>query len=180
MGFFGGAMKLFAIVFAGLIVTPAFAAPPPAAPPPNCSAAEHHQFDFWIGRWEVFDTKTGERAGSSVIEGLYGGCVLRENWSEPGFTGGSLNAYVDGHWRQAWTDATGAWRDFVGGMEGGRMVLVSTHPSARVSGKTVHERIAWTANPDGSVRQYSDATIDDGATWVTRYDYTYRPVRSAP
>jgi hypothetical protein len=24
------------------------------SPPPACSAAEHRQFDFWIGRWEVF------------------------------------------------------------------------------------------------------------------------------
>src|ERR1041385_4876989 len=66
--------------------------------PSACAGPEHRQFDFWIGRWDVFDTKTGARAGSSVIERLYAGCALRENWSEDGFTGGSLNAFVGGQW----------------------------------------------------------------------------------
>jgi hypothetical protein len=148
--------------------------------PPACAAPEHHQFDFWIGRWDVFDTRTGARAGASVIEGVYGGCAVRENWSEDGFTGGSLNAFTGGQWRQTWTDSSGAWREFVGSFDGGRMVLVSSHPSARFPGRTAHERIAWSVNADGSVRQYSDATIDEGKTWVLRYDYTYRPARSAP
>ena len=71
-----------------------------AAPPPACATPEHHQFDFWIGKWDVFDAKTGEGAGSSLIESFYGGCALRENWNEPGFTGGSLNIFADGKWHQ--------------------------------------------------------------------------------
>lgn len=142
---------------------------------PRCLGAEHHQFDFWIGRWNVFDAKTNAPAGQSLIESLYDGCSLRENWTEPGFSGGSLNTYdaTDGRWHQTWTDSSGAWREFVGGLEDGRMVLVWRHPSARDPGRTVHVRMTFTRNADGSVRQYSDQSLD-GTTWVERYDYTYR------
>jgi len=143
-----------------------------------CASAQHRQFDFWIGRWDVFDTHTGERAGSSVIEILYDGCTLRENWSEPGFTGGSLNTFdaTDGRWHQTWTDSAGAWREFVGGLDDGRMVLVWRHPSAREPGRMADVRMTFTRNADGSVRQHSDQRID-GGPWTERYDYTYRPAR---
>ena len=140
-----------------------------------CSAPENRQFDFWIGKWDVVSTKDKSPAGSSLIESIYDGCTLRENWSEKGFTGGSLNTYsaTDKRWHQTWTDSAGTWREFVGGLKDGRMVLIWSHPSVRQPGQIVQERMIFTPNPDGSVRQYSDQTID-GAHWVERYDYTYR------
>lgn len=145
---------------------------------PTCDAPEYRQFDFWVGKWDVFDTKDGTPAGSSLIEQLYGKCVLRENWSQTGFSGGSLNTFnrMDKQWHQTWTDSTGTWREFVGGLESGRMVLVWRYPSVTMPGKTVQERMTFTPNPDGSVRQYSDRSID-GTTWFERYDYTYRPAK---
>lgn len=147
-----------------------------AQPSGPCADPAHHQFDFWIGRWAVTETKTGKPAGASLIESVYGGCALRENWREPGFSGGSLNAYDAraGKWRQTWTDANGAWREFAGGLQEGRMVLVWRAPSVRKPGSFAQVRLTFTPNPDGSVRQYSDQSADDGATWTERYDYTYR------
>ena len=109
-----------------------------------------------------------------MVESLYGGCVLRENWSEPGWQGGSLNIYSsqDRQWRQTWMDQSGALRDFNGGLQDGKMVLVAHARSA--SGQPILVRMTFTPNPDGSVRQYSDASADDGATWKMRYDYLYR------
>ncbi|MBS0297317.1 MAG: hypothetical protein JSR45_13490 [Proteobacteria bacterium] len=150
------------------------AAAPPAPPPPACASADHHAFDFWIGKWTV-TTKDGRHAGDSLIESLYGGCVLRENWSQPGFAGGSLNILAeDGRWHQAWTDQSGALREFVGGMEGGKMVLVAHVVSKRFNNRPALVRMTFTPNPDGSVRQYSDLSLDDGETWTERYDFTYR------
>lgn len=176
-------LPLFVLALAlGPAVKAAETPPAPPARPPACTAPEHRQFDFWVGRWDVFDTKTGAPAGASLIESLYGGCAIRENWSEPGYTGGSLNHYDEAahQWRQIWTDSSGAWREFDGGLQDGKLVMVWIHPSARFPGKTAHERITFSRNPDGTVHQYSDATIDEGKTWVLRYDYTYRPARSAP
>ena len=145
-----------------------------------CKSSAHHAFDFWIGRWTVTETKTGKPAGQSLIEQLYNGCALRENWSEPGYAGGSLNTFdaPAGKWRQTWTDASGAWREFVGGIEDGRMVLVARAVSPRDPAKVILARMTFTPNPDGSVRQYSDASRDDGKTWTERYDYTYRKAGS--
>jgi hypothetical protein len=149
------------------------------APPPACDSPEFHQFDFWIGRWDVIETRTGKTAGRSLVEQMYQGCALRENWSEPGFTGGSLNHYVPGEkrWRQTWTDSAGAWREFSGGLRDGRMVLVARQHSRRPFGPATLVRMTFTANPDGTVRQYSDLSPDDGASWSERYDYTYKPLK---
>ena len=172
------------IAAASVVITSASLAqttgPVNLAPTPqlSCVTGEYRQFDFWVGKWDVFNTKDNKPAGSSVIESLYAGCALRENWSEPGFSGGSLNAYnaADKNWHQTWTDAAGAWREFVGGMEGEKMVLIWRHASVRNPSKTVQVRMTFTPNPDGSVRQYSDQSID-GVQWVERYDYTYRHAR---
>jgi hypothetical protein len=141
-----------------------------------CKSPEHHAFDFWIGRWTVTETKTGKPAGQSLIESLYDDCALRENWSEPGYAGGSLNHFdaPTGKWRQTWTDASGAWREFVGGIEDGKMVMTASVVSPRDPAKLLLVRMAFTPNPDGSVRQYSDYSRDNGKTWLERYDYTYR------
>jgi hypothetical protein len=167
-------LRTAVLLSASLLPGTAIAADPPA--PQKCDTPEYRQFDFWVGKWDVFSTKDGTPGGASLIELLYGKCTIRENWTDSsGFSGGSLNTYnrVDKQWHQTWTDSTGSWREFVGGLQSGRMVLVWRHASVTMPGKTVQERMIFTPNADGSVRQYSDQTID-GTTWVERYDYTYR------
>ena len=67
---------------------------PQPAPPPACAAPEHRQFDFWIGRWDVYPTGKDALVAHSLIEKLYAGCTVRENWMPlKGSGGGSLNMY---------------------------------------------------------------------------------------
>ncbi|QDZ06419.1 hypothetical protein FPZ24_02125 [Sphingomonas panacisoli] len=153
--------------------------PTPAVPPQTkgCDTPESHQFDFWVGNWETFNNSDGSPAGTNNIEKLYKGCTIRENWIEPGLTGGSLTTYDvrDGKWHQAWTDSSGSWRTFVGGMVGGSMVMIWSHPSVRMPGKTAQERITITPNPDGTVRQHGELSFDS-VNWVDAYDITYRRI----
>lgn len=166
-------------LIAALLAAPGLAVAQPQPPQAACADAAHHAFDFWIGRWDVVETKDGKPAGQSLIEALYLGCTIRENWTQPGYAGGSLNTYdaATGRWRQTWTDSANTWREFVGGMEDGKMVLVARRALKADPSKTLLERMIFTPNPDGSVRQYSDASTDDGATWSQRYDYTYRKAK---
>ena len=159
---------------------PAPAAPttPPPAPPPACTAPEFRQFDFWVGRWDVYPTGTDQLVAHSLIENLYAGCAIRENWmplAGQGGDGGSLNVYrpAEHRWRQTWTDAGNALVDFYGGMEGGKMVMTGARTGP--NGAEFLVRMEYSRNPDGSVRQVGTRSPDHGQTWQPRYDYTYRP-----
>ena len=142
-------------------------APPP--PPPEC-----HQFDFWLGEWEVTNP-AGKPVGTSRIQSIAGGYALLENWEGAGGSSGkSINTYNPStrHWQQFWVDNTGGVLELTGGLLDGRMVLAQS--SRRADGKTVTSRITWTPNPDGSVRQHWEQSEDEGKTWQTSFDGTYR------
>lgn len=140
-----------------------------------CSSAEHHQFDFWIGEWDVVFTQTGEPAGHSLIERLYNGCALRENWSgRGGYSGGSLNFYDPAaqQWKQSWIGSDGQSVAYAGGRNGDAMVFSA---NATENGAPYITRMTFTPT-DGNVRQYIERSNDAGATWAAEYDLTYRPV----
>jgi len=160
----------------GLVAILLLSTGPAVAQESSCADPQYHALDFWLGHWNVFDTRSGSRAGESLIEKAYGGCVVRENWSEPGFTGGSFNIYsrIDRKWHQTWVDSSGATREFVGSAGHGAAVLVARTFVHDDPMKPVEVRISLNANHDGSVRQYSNYSRDGGRTWRLRYDYTYR------
>lgn len=149
-----------------------------AAPPPACDTAAHRQFDFWVGKWDVYPTGKDTLVAHSLIEKLYGGCAVRENWMPlKGGGGGSLNSWRpdEGKWRQTWTDAQGSWTEFSGGVDGEAMVL--TAPSTDAAGKPQLQRMRYTRGADGSVRQLGTQSDDGGRSWQPSYDFTYRPAK---
>ena len=166
----------FFILLAGLAAAQA-AAPssPPPAPPATCAAAEHRQFDFWVGRWDVYPTGTGRLVAHSLIERLYNDCVIRENWMPlRGGGGSSLNSWrpAERIWRQTWADSANNWVEFTGGLDGDAMVL--TARAAGANGAPTLNRMTYTREPDGSVRQVGARSTDGGASWTPQYDFTYR------
>ena len=147
-----------------------------AAPkPPACQAAEPRQFDFWVGRWEVF-TPDGKKAGDNVIEPIDGGCALIERWQgRGGLSGTILNSWDAAAklWRQHWVDNQGGVLRLAGRFEGGRMVLAASDPHPDKPGATQRQRISWTPLPDGAVRQLWEQSDDEGATWTVAFDGRY-------
>lgn len=145
---------------------------PPASPPQPCSSEQHRQFDFWLGEWSV--TQNGQPAGHNRIERVENDCVLAETWRSAAgnFTGRSLNLYdqARGAWHQTWVDTGGTLLLLDGGLEDGRMVLSGTRPGP--NGAPVTDRITWTPNPDGSVRQQWESS-SDGTNWTTAFDGLY-------
>lgn len=177
---------LASIGFAGIAAAqtpaPPATARPPAPPPPACTTPEHRQFDFWVGRWDVYPTGTDRLVAHSFIESLYGGCAIRENWMPlRGAGGGSLNSWrpAERRWRQTWADSSNNWTEYVGGLEDGAMVLTAT--ATQPDGSPVMRRMRYTNEAGGAVRQLGTQSADGGATWTTSYDFTYRPGQaSAP
>lgn len=143
-----------------------------AATPVPCSSPEHRQFDFWLGEWQV-RTPDGKVAGINRITSEYGGCVVHERYATGrGYSGESLNVYDAARkvWHQSWVDDTGLLLTLEGRWDGKSMVLVGQAPDA--TGKVSRQRITWTPNADGSVRQLWE-TADDQGKWTVAFDGQY-------
>ncbi|HEX6832335.1 MAG TPA: hypothetical protein VF132_02275 [Rudaea sp.] len=166
--------------FAVLLALAACVANAAGAPPqPGCpmsAAGEHRQFDFWIGQWEVTGAK-GQIAGHSRIDAVSDGCAISEHWEGTGGSRGvSYNAWdpASKHWYQFWVGNTsGDVLYLKGGMENGSMVLQGTRANP-TTGKPQAQRITWTPNSDGTVRQFWEQSDDDGKTWTAAFDGLYR------
>ena len=138
------------------------------SPPPPCSDEVFHQFDFWIGHWEVF-AQNGQKAGENIITAEEYGCLLVERWTNvQGTTGQSYN-FVDlatNKWRQVWVSA-GATIDYTGGLnEDGAMALKGE--IAYSNGTTAPFTGVWTPNEDGTVTQHFqqyNAETEEWADW---------------
>lgn len=139
----------------------------------DCSTDKAHQFDFWIGEWNV--TAGGQQAGTSLIEPILDGCVIQENWvGASGAAGSSLNFYNPRieKWEQMWVWRNGTTILTSGEFSDGKMVLEGE--STRSDGTTVLNRITWSANDDGSVRQFWQTSLDEGETWTDSFDGHYQ------
>jgi hypothetical protein len=152
------------------------------APAKTCISAEYSQFDFWIGDWNV--TSGGEPAGTNSIHPVHNGCALQENWQgagEGGISGSSFNIYdqSSGRWHQTWVDSSGTLLQLDGSLIDGVMVLGGQRPSRDGSGMVQH-RISWTSNTDGSVRQYWEASKDEGDSWTVLFDGLYTKEPASP
>jgi hypothetical protein len=136
-----------------------------------------HQFDFWLGVWDVFDPK-GNFIGVDRVESAEGGCAIRENWAgTAGDTGESLTYYsrLTALWRQIWMDPTGQQQDLSGELAEGAITLIQITYSGGL--KTIL-KVSYAPLPDGTVRQLVQRSTDDGDTWVILGNFLYQPKAS--
>jgi tetratricopeptide (TPR) repeat protein len=138
-----------------------------------CNSPEFHQFDFWIGSWEVQNPQ-GQVVGHNDVNRVVGGCVLQENWtSSRGFESGtSFNFYDyrDNKWHQDYYDNSGNMGNYpplAGELRDGRMVLLSA------SGIQPLSRWTWYEISPGKVRQMAEQSTDGGKSWSTTWDSVY-------
>lgn len=146
------------------------------APVAQCGGKLYQAFDFWTGRWNVFDRATGEPQGKSRIEKVNDGCALRESWApQQGAASGSLNApdLITGRWHQYWIDSAGQRVDLEGGLFHGAMVLAGPWQRPGTAGQKVILRITYSPLDRDSVRQLAEVSSDDGLTWETLFDHLY-------
>lgn len=163
----------FLIILCSLLLACSVDAQQSAVAP--CGSEQHKQFDFWLGQWNV-KTADGDPAGINTISKIQDGCVLRENWASAtsAFTGTSFNFYnqLEGQWEQLWLDNQGGVLKLVGQLSGKQMILQSAAVT-NDKGQMVVQRISWTHNQDGSVRQLWQV-LSDGKVSQTAFDGIYR------
>lgn len=140
-----------------------------------CCSENHKAFDFWIGSWEVTN-QDGSAAGKNLIEKIQGGCVLRETWTSAkgNFTGTSTNFFnpKTEQWEQLWVDNSGNVLKLAGTRTENQMIL-SSEPFEHTDGETYVNRIIWTYNGDGTVRQLWEVLKDDKVV-NTLFDGLYK------
>jgi hypothetical protein len=139
---------------------------------PTTTAA--HDFDFWVGQWDVFGPE-GRQVGSNSITALFGTGALAEHWRGTGdVEGRSLNAWDElrGCWHQTWVDSSGGVLMLDGGLRDGAMVLEGMAPGEAEGSAPEHQRITWTKQ-EGEVRQLWEVSSDGGTTWRTAFDGRY-------
>ena len=142
--------------------------------PGACTSPAHHNFDFWVGQWEVSDTG-GHVVGKSTIGQVAAGCVITEHWQPFGnLDGASINWYTagDSTWHQQWVGGGGWISRWSGSFHGGVMTMTETESSLPAAAG--RNRMNWTRLPDGRVKQWQENSKDGGNTWTTQFVGYYR------
>ena len=140
------------------------------------TAAGFSDFDFWLGEWNVYSNDE-KRAfqGTNVITKQHKNCLIMENWTNTqGSTGSSMNYYdpVENQWRQLWV-AGGYSIDYSGGLDKDGAMSLTGRINYYKSGKSQPFRGTWTANEDGSVRQFFEQQAPGTQEWTVWFDGIY-------
>jgi hypothetical protein len=118
-------------------------------------------------------TPDGKLAGVNRISSEYNGCVVHERYvTGRGYSGESLNTYDSARkvWHQTWVDDSGLLLTLEGRWDRTSMILEGVAPTPE--GGVAKQRITWTPNPDGSVRQLWE-TSDAKGKWAVAFDGRY-------
>lgn len=145
--------------------------------PASCSSPEYHQFDFWIGNWEVTDVADPKTVSAHArVERILDGCVLKETYvGSSGVTGQSFSIFdrTRGVWHQTWVTSHGQLLVVEGGLTDGKMVLSGADKTP--DGKDRLVRGTWSPEKDG-FRETAVRSTDGGKTWEPWFDLNFRPV----
>jgi hypothetical protein len=149
--------------------------------PARCDSAQHHQLDFWVGDWQVFEGDSRTLVAFDHVEKRYQGCVLVEEltfltdkYRRPGLdvrlAGMAISRFDGEYWLQMWAD--NQWGAIVlrGTPQGsGKMEFVSVTPSRNRDVKLVYEPHA-----DGSLRILQYVAPAGSGQWTQYGDLSYR------
>jgi hypothetical protein len=152
--------------------------------PATCDTPQHHQLDFWVGDWQVFDADTNRLVAFDRIEKHAEGCIVQQNLSfitdmyrRPGvkyrLAGMSINRFDGERWIQMWADNQwGAILMYGSVAADGSLVLTSVVPSRNRDVKDT-----WEKQPDGSLRNLHFVAPAGSGQWKKYGDLIYRPNR---
>lgn len=164
------------IAVAGMIAVAAGPGPVHAtgAGAAHCQDAAYHQFDFWLGDWDTFDSDAPAKpsVARNHVDAILDGCALRETYEQAdGLSGQSLTIYDAGRklWHQTWVTNRGQLLVMEGPQQGKRIVLSGIdrqHQDAPI-------RVSWEPVADG-VREIATTSHDHGKSWQPVFDIVFR------
>ena len=143
---------------------------------PNTNVKKmYHQFDFWLGHWDVYIFGTDTLVGESHIQTIIDSVGILENYTTKSghYSGKSLNKYnpEKQRWEQYWIDNSGLTLFLTGGMEKNKMILTDLEYGDPEKGLN---KIVWEKLDKDRVRQTWSVSKDNGKTWKVVFDGEYR------
>lgn len=141
-----------------------------------CKSEHYRHFDFWLGQWDVAAVGSPGATAQSSITSVQGGCaVLEEYQTQSGFSGMSINFYdsTTEMWHQSWMGNGGGAVHLQGKLIDGAMVLSDADLKVSELAGTIN-RVTWSLQDDGQVRQHWENSADKGETWTTSFDGYYK------
>lgn len=149
---------------------------------PCRSQMETHQFDFWLGEWDVTPwagpAVTIGRVSKNIVTAELEHCIIHEHWtSNVGGKGESINFWDPNRraWRQVWMDAHQWSLDYEGQYENGAMRFSGWTLGA--DGKRRLEKLTFFNIASDTVRQLFEQSADSGKSWQVTFDGRYVRVR---
>ncbi|HTU80550.1 MAG TPA: hypothetical protein VMF61_00380 [Candidatus Acidoferrales bacterium] len=141
-------------------------------PAPACDGPAYRQFDFWIGRWNVYD-RAGRLVGTDDVRKILDGCVVIERYTNAPSEGSSAGLGLSGYQAR-----TGLWyQDFMD--DRGLVVRLWGRPRAGAAMEMRGEddpaaghrldRGVWTVRA-GIVEELWTVSTDGGKTWHAIFD----------
>ncbi len=139
-------------------------------------ATADDSLDFLIGEWNIFNA-AGKPSGTTKVEAALPGAALTE--VRRGLDGKELKLWYfysepDKAWKSVFAGPNGAMRELLATekMPDGSVRMLGRFPNA--TGPASQSRFTYYKQADGSVRRHLEISADDGATWKTIVDATYR------
>lgn len=146
-----------------------------------CSNNPHNrEFDFWVGDWNVYQTGTDYQVGKQKIEKASGGCLIVENWTAIGFPndGKSMNfiSPKTNKWEQVWMGSGGGYLNYYNGEYRDGAMRYEGDGADKAGNKILFHLSYFNLAPD-RLRHLLEQSKDNGKTWTTLYDFSYRRVK---
>jgi len=135
---------------------------------------ESHQFDFWVGEWDVsWDGGKGHNSIRKILDD----CVIEENFnglpSIP-LVGRSLSVFSPQYarWHQTWVDNQGSYLDFIGEWNEDTQKMILERDDM-VGGKHIKQRMAWYNIAADTLDWNWERSEDGGISWNPQWIIHY-------
>ena len=138
----------------------------------------YRQLDFWVGRWDVFDSHDGSKAGTSVLQTILNDCAIAEEWHEADGSGEVRELFyyqkAKKLWHQIWVSDAGPTKErlLVETLKDGSVRFQGE--VAQLDGGSHLDRSTVTPLSGDRIHQVIEISRDDGKTWQVTFDAEYR------
>lgn len=145
----------------------------------TCAQQEYGQFDFWLGDWDLVSPSGQSSGDRGSIHLATGDCVVEEAFL-PTSGGGASRSMYDartGQWARVWIEPGRMLIFIMGGLVNDDMIMTGgSTGSSQLTNRTI-----WQPMSDNRVRQFTQTSADNGATWTDAgFDAIHVPQGSPP